>query len=80
MLGGQFTAVGIGVAHDPDSQYGWSWTALFGGVVGTPAGTCGGEAPVEPPVAQTPVTPTAASPTDALIAVLIAILARIFTG
>jgi uncharacterized protein YkwD len=75
MLGGQFTAVGIGVAYDPDSRYGWYWTTMFGGVVGTPAGTCGDEAPVEPPVA-----PPVASPVDALVAVLIAILARILAG
>lgn len=80
MLGGQFTAVGIGVAYDPDSRYGWYWTTMFGGVVGTPAGTCGGGAPVAPPVVETPVTPPAASPIDALVAVLIAILARILAG
>jgi uncharacterized protein YkwD len=77
MLGGQFTAVGIGVAYNPDSRYGWYWTTMFGGVVGTPAGSCGGEAPVEPPVVLTPVAPPAASPIDALVAVLVAILARI---
>lgn len=75
MLGGQFTAVGIGVAYDPDSRYGWYWTTIFGGVVGTPAGTCDGDSPIEPPV-----TPPVASPIDALIAVLVAILVRIFAG
>jgi uncharacterized protein YkwD len=92
MLGSQFTAVGIGVAYDPDSRYGWYWTTIFGGVVDTPAGSCGGEAPAEPPVVtpvvppvetpivETPVAPPAASPVDALIAVLVAILARILAG
>jgi hypothetical protein len=75
MLGSQFTAVGIGVAYDPDSRYGWYWTTIFGGVVDTPASSCGGEAPVEPPVA-----PLVASPVDALVAVLIAVLARILAG
>lgn len=65
MLGGEFDAVGIARAQDPNSRYGWYWTAMFGGDVVTPAGACGATAP------------PAASPANALVARLVAILARI---
>ncbi len=76
MLGEQFTAVGIGLAHNPESRYGWYWTAMFGSEVGGPAAACGSApppvetpvvTPVAPPVEPREVTPTetpAAAPVD----------------
>lgn len=40
MLGEQFSAVGIGRAHNPEAKYDWYWAAEFGGVVGEPAEVC----------------------------------------
>ncbi|HEV2127451.1 MAG TPA: CAP domain-containing protein [Thermomicrobiales bacterium] len=40
MLGEQFTAVGIGRAHNPEAKYDWYWAAEFGGKVGEPADVC----------------------------------------
>ena len=74
MLGGQFNAVGIGLAYNADSTYEWYWAATFGGEVGEPA-VCGNEPP-----AVTPNEPPAGASTEALIATLVAILVRILSS
>lgn len=49
MLGEEFTAVGIGRAHNPDSTYDWYWAAVFGGEVGEPAEMCDDATPEATP-------------------------------
>lgn len=44
MLNASFGAIGIGRASDPNSQYGWYWTTIFGDVSDGPGWLCG-EAP-----------------------------------
>ena len=44
MLNASFGAIGIGRAYDPNSQYGWYWTTIFGDVSDGPGWLCG-EAP-----------------------------------
>lgn len=44
MLNGQFGAIGIGRAYDPNSPNGWYWTTIFGDVSDGPGWLCG-EAP-----------------------------------
>lgn len=46
MTNPQFTEVGVGRYYEPNSQYGWYWTAEYGG----------GNAPVQEPVAAPVVT------------------------
>ena len=45
MLNGSFGAIGIGRAYDPNSQYGWYWTTIFGDVSDGPGWLCGEAAP-----------------------------------
>jgi uncharacterized protein YkwD/uncharacterized protein YraI len=45
MLNGSFGAIGIGRAYDPNSQYGWYWTTIFGDVSDGPGWLCGQAAP-----------------------------------
>ena len=45
MLSPNFTAIGIGHASDPASQWGNYWTQTFGGYVDTPAVACDGSDP-----------------------------------
>jgi uncharacterized protein YkwD/uncharacterized protein YraI len=45
MLNASFGAIGIGRAHDPNSQYGWYWTTIFGDVSDGPGWLCGQPAP-----------------------------------
>jgi uncharacterized protein YkwD/uncharacterized protein YraI len=45
MLNASFGAIGIGRAHDPNSQYGWYWTTIFGDVSDGPGWLCGQAAP-----------------------------------
>src|SRR5215218_8726666 len=40
-----FGAIGIGRAYDPNSQYGWYWTTIFGDVSDGPGWLCGQAAP-----------------------------------
>lgn len=44
MLNGQFGAIGIGRAYDPNSPNGWYWTTIFGDISDGPGWLCG-EAP-----------------------------------
>ena len=50
MLNASFGAIGIGRAYDPNSQYGWYWTTIFGDVSDGPGWLCGagGAAQQEP--------------------------------
>src|SRR5215218_4868291 len=41
MLNASFGAIGIGRAYDPNSQYGWYWTTIFGDVSDGPGWLCG---------------------------------------
>ena len=41
MLNASFQAIGIGRAYDPNSQYGWYWTTIFGDVSDGPGWLCG---------------------------------------
>src|SRR5918995_2803055 len=41
MLNASFGAIGIGRAYDPNSQYGWYWTTIFGDVNDGPGWLCG---------------------------------------
>jgi len=66
MLSPQYTAIGIGSDHNPNSAYGWYWAAEFGGVVGTPAASCDGPAP--------------GGSIDAIVAAIIAIITDILAG
>jgi uncharacterized protein YkwD/uncharacterized protein YraI len=45
MLNASFGAIGIGRAYDPNSQYGWYWTTIFGDVSDGPGWLCGEAAP-----------------------------------
>jgi uncharacterized protein YkwD/uncharacterized protein YraI len=45
MLNASFGAIGIGRAYDPNSQYGWYWTTIFGDVSDGPGWLCGQAAP-----------------------------------
>jgi len=45
MLNASFGAIGIGRAYDPNSQYGWYWTTIFGDVSDGPGWLCGQVAP-----------------------------------
>lgn len=45
MLNASFGAIGIGRAYDPNSQYGWYWTTIFGDVADGPGWLCGEAAP-----------------------------------
>jgi uncharacterized protein YkwD/uncharacterized protein YraI len=45
MLNASFGAIGIGRAYDPNSQYGWYWTTIFGDVADGPGWLCGQVAP-----------------------------------
>jgi uncharacterized protein YkwD/uncharacterized protein YraI len=45
MLNASFGAIGIGRAYDPNSQYGWYWTTIFGDVNDGPGWLCGQVAP-----------------------------------
>jgi uncharacterized protein YkwD/uncharacterized protein YraI len=45
MLSASFGAIGIGRAYDPNSQYGWYWTTIFGDVSDGPGWLCGQAAP-----------------------------------
>ncbi|HEX2281107.1 MAG TPA: CAP domain-containing protein, partial [Thermomicrobiales bacterium] len=45
MLNASFGAIGIGRAYDPNSQYGWYWTTIFGDVNDGPGWLCGEAAP-----------------------------------
>jgi hypothetical protein len=45
MLNASFGAIGIGRAYDPNSQYGWYWTTIFGDVSDGPGWLCGQPAP-----------------------------------
>jgi uncharacterized protein YkwD/uncharacterized protein YraI len=45
MLNASFGAIGIGRAYDPNSQYGWYWTTIFGDVSDGPGWLCGQTAP-----------------------------------
>lgn len=49
MLGEDFTAIGIGRAHNREAKYDWYWAAEFGGMVGKPAQACDGATPVATP-------------------------------
>gem|GEM_PF-5505252 len=62
MLGEAYTAIGIGRAHNPDSEYGWYWVTEFGGEVGTPASACD-QAPPPPTATSVPPTATSVPPT-----------------
>lgn len=55
MLSEEFTAIGIGRAHNADANYEWYWAAEFGGVVGEPAEACQSATPAATPS----VTPAA---------------------
>lgn len=52
MLDEEFTAIGIGRAHNPDTNYEWYWAAEFGGVVGEPAEVCQSATPAATPAAR----------------------------
>jgi uncharacterized protein YkwD/uncharacterized protein YraI len=41
MLNASFGAIGIGRAYDPNSQYGWYWTTIFGDISDGPGWLCG---------------------------------------
>jgi uncharacterized protein YkwD/uncharacterized protein YraI len=45
MLNASFGAIGIGRAYDPNSQYGWYWTTIFGDISDGPGWLCGQAAP-----------------------------------
>lgn len=45
MLNGEFGAIGIGRAYDPESPYGWYWTTIFGDENDGPGWLCGEAAP-----------------------------------
>jgi uncharacterized protein YkwD/uncharacterized protein YraI len=45
MLDGDYSAIGIGRAYNPDSAYGWYWTTDFGDVNDGPGWLCGQAAP-----------------------------------
>lgn len=53
MLNPAFTAIGIGRAFDPNSDFGWYWTTTFGDVVDA---ACAGAAGAAQPVAGTDTT------------------------
>jgi uncharacterized protein YkwD len=40
MLSSRYKAIGIGRAYDAGSQYGWYWTADFGGKADTAGKLC----------------------------------------
>ena len=41
MLDASYGAIGIGRAYDPNSQYGWYWTTIFGDISDGPGWLCG---------------------------------------
>jgi uncharacterized protein YkwD/uncharacterized protein YraI len=41
MLNASYGAIGIGRAYDPNSQYGWYWTTIFGDISDGPGWLCG---------------------------------------
>jgi uncharacterized protein YkwD/uncharacterized protein YraI len=63
LLGGAFEAVGIGRAYDPNSGYGWYWTAIFGGTADGRARPCGARPST---VESTPTPPPAVGPAPSL--------------
>lgn len=50
MLDENYTAVGIGRAHNAEAKYDWYWVAEFGGEVGKQAEACDRATPVATPV------------------------------
>lgn len=56
LLSPRFQAIGIGRAHNPDSDYGWYWTVTFGSLVDSSAGACPETAAEEYPVSGSRLT------------------------
>jgi uncharacterized protein YkwD len=51
MLDENYTAVGIGRAHNAQARYDWYWAAEFGGEVGERAEACDSATPAATPLA-----------------------------